>query len=62
MIAAKVEVRSSSKIMGFVRQYLFGSAWGHANKAFSSFTTELSVLTDLGAVMIWESQLPGTVS
>lgn len=46
MVAAKVEAWRSSKMMGFVRQHLFGSAEGHASKAFSTFTTELSVFTD----------------
>lgn len=55
MVAAKVEAWRSSKMMGFVRQHLFGSAEGHANKAFSTFTTELSVFTDPVVVMIWES-------
>lgn len=61
MVAAKVEAWRSSKMMGFVRQHLFGSAEGHANKAFSTFTTELSVFTDPVGGYDLGISAPGTV-
>lgn len=61
MVAARVKAWSSSKMVGFLRLCLFGSAQGRANKAFSTFTTKLSVFTDPVVIMIWESLPPGTV-
>lgn len=53
MLTAKLEAWSS-KMMGSVSQHLFAQAQRHANKAFSTLTTELSMFIDPVLVIIWE--------